>query len=236
MGTEECYVSNGKFLRPLFASEYLYAISVIRNSDSVIDSFYLASKTSSVRYRDAFIIGAPVTTITRSEFWKDFAIRIALPALIYGWVGWWLADKLCAVSNLQIYKAWFVIGIAFEIVGVLSLSHIVAKSESLQNFLTGPLVDQIYGFLLCSDLGMGIRVHFLGLGSPTAIEGGIGSDLVIPLLLVVVLPFVNFVPIFVQEQGISSWTPEVRANRLGLVLLLLGLAMQFVAAIHDMSR
>jgi hypothetical protein len=175
------------------------------------------------------------TTVTRSEFWKDFAIRIAVPALIYGWVGWWLAEKLCAVPNLQIHKAWFVVGLAFEIGGVIALSHIVAKSEKLQDFLTGQLLEQVCGFLFCSGLGMGIRVHILGWGTRSPLEEAIGSDLALPLFCFNWV-FAVYVPMFVQERGIPSWTPEVRANRLGLLLLLAGLAMQFVAATHDMSR
>lgn len=166
-------------------------------------------------------------------FTKEFTTGILVPGFLYALVGWWFANKLAAAPHLHIYKAHFVIGLAFEIAGVAALSHIVAKSERVQAFLVGVFFEQLCIFLLAGNVGIIFRAIW---GSGGASEKAL-EEFARDLLFFVVTPFVVYVPmVVVNSRKITSWTNEARANTLGLILLLVGLLLQLFAAIHDIFQ
>lgn len=168
-----------------------------------------------------------------NHFYRDLFFRITLPALAYGYVGWWFGSKIVAIPNVQFFKVLNVVGLTFDLAGILILSHFVAGNAKLQKFIATQLTEHVLAFLISAVIGMLTFSKFGGSGpSEQALE-----NMAIGLLFAVVAPMINFVCIFIAGlDRLSPWSNETRCKLFGLLLVTYGVLIQLYAAWLDLHQ
>ena len=158
-------------------------------------------------------------------------IRVLLPFFAFGYMGWWLGVKLIAVPQIQIFKILNVIGISFDLAGVVLLSQIVAKNPKYQAFVAGPLAEYLLGFFVSAHVGLILCSHF-GPAGPSKL---VLEQLSYGAFVYVMMGATFFITNFVIGVDIKlPWSVETRANLLGAFFLGAGITVQLIAAVLDL--
>jgi len=155
--------------------------------------------------------------------------------LIFGLIslGTLFGFALSAVNDLEIFKVLNVIGLFYDIVGLIILSEVLSQSEKFQKFIA----DIFSGLFMWAHMAVPIGIFLSGFilnyisEYPSAkITSGIGVGIL----------FWMFIPSLVVEDIVFKaktkrfQTPKERSRFLGGFLLLSGLLIQFIAAIKDL--
>lgn len=171
-----------------------------------------------------------MNSVTRNS-WSDFWIRYGLPCIGMAVVGYWFAQKLSNVDDLLPFKVFNIIGLCFDLVGIICLSHFVMRDERLKHLVVGPIAEYLYLFLIVLPVGMMISVHLGASGPSTDIVKGITYSTFMYIMFAAVI---YFGPLVISGDRLMSRDPEIRANWLGLFFLVGGVVIQIFAAFHDM--
>ncbi len=163
--------------------------------------------------------------------WRDFAIRIAIPWLAYGYIGWWLGTKLIAIPQFQTFKVLNIIGLTFDLAGVSILSRFVSTNPRYQAFVSGPLAEHLLGFAVCAHIGILLCSHF----GPSGPSKELLEKLSYGALIFVMMGITFFIGNFVSPaEGKLPWSDETRARLLGGFFLIGGIIIQLFAAVQDL--
>jgi hypothetical protein len=96
----------------------------------------------------------------------------------------------------------------------------------------GPLAENIMGVLLAIPVGMVICVHLGPDGPSRDLVETITYSVGFYIMMAATFFIGNFV-VASEETPAGRFSPDVRANLLGLFFLVGGLVIQFIAAIQD---
>lgn len=149
-------------------------------------------------------------------------------------VGAFFGYHLSNLEDLETFKVLNVIGLFYDILGIIILSEALSTSERFQRFIA----EIFSGLLMWAHMGIPIGILFVGFiltiigGFPSAkIAMGIGTGFMLWMLL----------PSFVVEDVVFRGkikrfpTPKSRSRFLGGFLLITGLLVQLAAAIRDLG-
>lgn len=164
---------------------------------------------------------------------KDFVIRIAAPFTAAAAAGFWFATKLMAIPELQAFKVLNIIGISFDLVGVSLFSHFLSSNLRFQTLVVGPLAENILMAFVAIPTGMIICVHFGPSGPSLELVKAITYGVGIYIMLGATFFIRNFV-VASDRTTAGMFSPNTRANILGLFFLVGGLVLQMIAAIQDL--
>lgn len=159
-------------------------------------------------------------------------------------LGIFFGVRLSAVEGLETFKVLNVIGLFYDILGLIILSEVLSESERYQKFVA----DIFSGMLMLAHMGIPAGMLFSGIwltyfdgrllwladfkGYPSSeitmgIGGGIMIWMIIPLFLIEDVVF--------RAKVKKFQTPHSRSRFLGGFLLLSGLLVQFIAALKDLG-
>lgn len=166
-----------------------------------------------------------------SQFARDFWIRIGLPFLAISAIGYWLAQKLTAINDLQTFKVFNIVGLSFDAAGILLLSHFVLRNPRLLKFVIGPVAEYTTAFFVAVPVGVMVSVH-LGPGGPShdLVQSIIYST---PVMFVMMTSTIFFGRFVLSGDDLLIRDPEERVNYLGAFFLVAGVVTQLVAAVQD---
>lgn len=162
---------------------------------------------------------------------RDLLLRVLLPAFIYGAIGWWFGSKIVAIQNVQTFKILNIIGLTFDLGGILVLSHFVASSVRIQRFIANEFIENFVAFLISAIVGA-IAYSFHGKPGPSTEAL---KDMAMAGTIVLVGPVINTILTFIV--GIDSrmpYTDETKCKLFGFSLLAFGLLIQLYAAVLDL--
>ncbi|MGY0579984.1 MAG: hypothetical protein ACW7DR_18325 [Paraglaciecola chathamensis] len=149
-------------------------------------------------------------------------------------IGVFFGVRLSAVDNLETFKVLNVIGLFYDIVGLLILSEIFSENQSYQKFVA----DTFSGLFMWAHMGIPIGILLSGIGltyfsgyPSSEISRGIGAGIMIWMII----PSFLIEDIVFRTKLNKFQTPQSRSRFLGGFLLLSGLLVQFVAAIKDLG-
>jgi hypothetical protein len=153
---------------------------------------------------------------------------ICFLALLFA-AGALLGRVLAVHPNLEVFKLLNIIGLTYDLLGLVVLSEIVANSERWKSFV----VHWLAGLLLWAQsvipLGAALGAWVSGEApSSTKAATFFGSLWAYSLLPLAVLDATVFYPRLPQFQDMTQ-----RTRRLGLILLVSGVFVQLVAAFQD---
>ncbi len=160
------------------------------------------------------------------------ALSRVLSALGYGLLalGFWVGWALAAHPKLEAFKVLNIIGLSYDLLGVLVLSELVMQSDRAKQFIVTRVALAVMQtqFFLPMGAALGAVLH---LGAPSA---AVAATLFIsvwawswlPLLL---LEQVVVWPVFGPLKDVT-----LRSRSFGLLLLLAGGIIQLVAAFMDL--
>ena len=151
--------------------------------------------------------------------------------VVLGLSGALLGHTLARYPKLETFKLLNIVGLTYDLLGILVLSEAVAQSERLKAFM----VDWVAGFLLWTQsvVPLGALVGaWLGSSLPSS---GItthffASFFAYSILVLALIDSTVFFPRFKRLQDLS-----LRARTFGLILLITGVVIQLVAAFKDLN-
>lgn len=161
---------------------------------------------------------------------RDVLMKLVLPFVVFGYVGWWFAGKLIAIPNLQTFKVLNIIAIAFDIAAVVLLSHFVIGKPRIQALIVGPVAENVMAFFVASHVGMILCSEFGPDGPSRARVEHIAYAVMFYIVAGATFVITNFVT---ESRLRSLWSVEVRANILGAFFLFGGLVIHLIAAVMD---
>lgn len=147
-----------------------------------------------------------------------------------GVAGAFLGHVLAAHPKLESFKLLNVVGLTYDLLGIVVLSEIVMESERLKAFM----VKWVAGFILWAQtvvpLGALIGVWTAGTSPSSGIAAGFfASFWAYSLFILATIDSTVFFPRFERLQSLS-----LRARTFGLLLLVTGVVIQIVAAFKDL--
>jgi|TARA_B110000503_G_C7126679_1_gene404932 hypothetical protein len=161
---------------------------------------------------------------------KLFSVVFLTFILVGAFFGYYLSK----LEDLETIKVLNVIGLFYDILGIIILSEVLISNEKFQKFVSNIFsglfmwahMGMPMGILICS-----LVLQFVGGFPSTSITAGIGGGF---LLWMVIPSFVVENVVFLGKIKKYS-TPKSRSRFLGGFLLVTGLLVQFVAAIKDLG-
>lgn len=149
-------------------------------------------------------------------------------------LGGFFAFHLSQIEALETFKVLNVIGLFYDILGLIILSEILISNERFQRFVADTLSALFMSAHFAIPAGLSITALFLSTinGFPSALTVmviGVGF-LVWALLPIFLVEDVVFKPKIKRFQ-----TPYSRSRFFGGFLLITGLIIQFIAALQDLG-
>ena len=144
----------------------------------------------------------------------------------------YLAFKLSGLEKLEVFKLFNVIGISFDILGLLMLSYVTLANQRTKELLTSFVVSVVVEILVFFPLGLLIGVaiaeEFMGLNNT--------QNIFVYAVPIIVAPFIAFLFLedSVRKPLIKYKSPDTKVKILGGVLLIFGLIIQLYASILDL--
>lgn len=147
-----------------------------------------------------------------------------------GVAGVFLGHALAAHPKLETFKLLNVVGLTYDLLGIVVLSEVVAQSERLKAFL----VKWVAGYLLWAQsvvpLGALIGAWAASASPSSSVATGFfASFWVYSIFILAAIDSTVFSPRFERLQNLS-----LRARTFGLLLLVTGVVIQIVAAFKDL--
>ncbi|MGT2457795.1 hypothetical protein ACU4GI_33375 [Cupriavidus basilensis] len=158
-------------------------------------------------------------------------LRFAMVVLTLLGVGASMGYALAGHERLMPYKLLNIAGIIYGLVGVLVLSEMVAKSDSLKKFM----VHWVAGVLIWAHTVIPIGA-LIGAGVGHALPSAaitakfFVSFFAYSIFVLGVVDSVVFFPRMKRFQALAS-----RTQAFGLILLITGLVVQLIAALQDFN-
>lgn len=147
-----------------------------------------------------------------------------------GVAGVFLGQALAAHPKLETFKLLNIVGLTYDLLGIVVLAEVVAQSERLKAFM----VKWVAGFLSWAQsvVPLGALVGaWVASASPSSsvATGFFASFWAYSILILAVIDSTVFFPRLQRLQDLS-----LRARTFGLLLLLTGVVIQIVAAFKDL--
>lgn len=147
-----------------------------------------------------------------------------------GVTGVFLGQALAAHSKLETFKLLNIVGLTYDLLGIVVLAEVVAQSKRLKAFM----VKWVAGFLLWAQSVVPFGAFFgawVANASPSSsvATGFFASFWAYSILILAVIDSTVFFPRLQRLQDLS-----LRARTFGLLLLLTGVVIQIVAAFKDL--
>ncbi|TAJ30676.1 MAG: hypothetical protein EPO64_03045 [Nitrospirae bacterium] len=148
-----------------------------------------------------------------------------------GLVGGLLGHSLARYPKLETFKLLNIVGLVYDLLGIIVLSEVVAKNERLKAFM----VKWVAGFLIWAQSVVPLGALFgawvgSSLPSSSVAVGFFASFFVYSVFVLTVIDSTVFFPRLARFQSLSF-----RTRTFGLVLLITGVFIQLVAAFKDLN-
>ncbi|MGB0503176.1 MAG: hypothetical protein ACPGGD_03940 [Thalassolituus sp.] len=149
-------------------------------------------------------------------------------------LGMFFGVRLSAVEELETFKVLNVIGLSYDILGLLILSEILSESEGYQRFVA----DIFSGLLMWAHMGVPIGLLLSGIGL-TYISGYPSSEITmgigVGIMMWMIIPSFLIEDVVFRAKVKKFQTPQSRSRFLGGFLLFSGILVQLFAAIKDLG-
>lgn len=150
--------------------------------------------------------------------------------MLGGYAGW----KLSFFPDFQAFKLYAIIGIAFDIVGVVLLTYLVTTNDKLKEWISRSLAlafVKAFGYipiaiLFVSSVALGV------FDAPSAEEV---IAFVLPIMFLMIIPIFSFEDVVIYKRFTKFKSVDARIKFLGGFFLIAGLLLQLFAAIKDFA-
>jgi hypothetical protein len=158
-----------------------------------------------------------------------FLIDVALIAC-GAYVGW----ELSFSPEIQLFKLYAIVGIAFDIVGVLLLTYLVSANERFKEWVSETLAL----FFVKSFIYLPWALMTASIVALAFFDAPSSTDLLLflfPIMFFTIFPVFAFEDVVIYKQFKTFRSADSRVKFLGGFFLLSGLLLQLVGAIKDFS-
>ncbi|MDO8810686.1 MAG: hypothetical protein Q7J38_01475 [Gallionella sp.] len=162
---------------------------------------------------------------------RDFLLRIALPIVIYVYIGWWIGTKLIAIPSFQTFKVLNIIGLIYDLIGVCVLSRFISSNKKYQSLISGQVADQFLGIVVFSGIGL-ILCGYFGPNGPSKPRFELFAMSAFLFFVMPTIMFVGNLVIGIDRK--PPWSEETRAKIFGGFFLLGGIVIQIYASVLDL--
>lgn len=156
-------------------------------------------------------------------------LDVALVALGF-YTGWALSH----LDHFLGYKLYAIVGIAFDIVGVLFLTYLVLAGARIKEWIaqTFALLSVKAFIYLPWGLLFGAFVALAYNDAPSAMDV---ASFAFPIMFLTIIPIFTFEDVVLYRRYKRFDSPDSKVKFLGGFFLLTGLVVQFIGAVKDFA-